>query len=1032
MSRVTVLFLLTLAARSVNAQSVAGLGAISGTVHDASGASIAGAQVVISNETNGVRRTLTTNEAGVFTAPSLQPAAGYTVTITKPGFATYTAKDIQVAVGRDVNLDVTLSIATGSTQIDVTADPPVVDSTRTDVSQIVNERQIQDLPINGRRVDSFVLLAPAVVPDGTFGLLSFRGIAGGNNFLTDGNDTTQTYYNENAGRTRIQSQIAQDAVQEFQVVSDNFSAEFGQAMGGVVNTVTRSGSNTLHGTAYWFFRNQDFNARDPFATINPQETRHQFGASIGGDIVKDKLFYFFNYEGVRRDFPLLASITAPGNPLFSTTGQLLPNVCGAPATPEQCQAAVAFLGRQFQTVPRTVNQNLGFGKIDWRPSERHAFSVSMNLLRWISPNGLQTQAVLNNANGVGNNVNSSVRDKYGRFTWTYVVSPQAVNEFRFGWFHDLQFDYPNPALAIPGIGFLGINITGQTNLGTATDYPRKNPSENRYEFADTLTWTKGKHTVKVGFDIERTEDFTDLLFNRTGTYLFPTFSALAADLTGNTAGNKDWSTYTQTIGNPVVDFYVSNYAVFAQDYYKITPRLTLNLGVRYDYTDLPQPPRSNSDYPATGRIPTYSKEVAPRVGIAYALDQQSNTVVRAGYGIFYGRYPGGLINTLILGNGLIQQSITLNSSTASDRAAGPVFPNTLPSGGSYSPPVGSVSLNLASSNFRSPYTEQWTAAVERAIGKSVSLTVSYIGSRGARLTSVTDVNIGAPGPVVTYRINDASGNQVGSYATPVYVRQNRVDPRYARVNVVGAALKSWYNGLAVQLNKRLSREFTGSLAYTWSHAIDQGQGNAGTPNIFASGGPQSYQPDNFSADKGSSALDVRHRLVVNGVWQPTLSHGTGALSRYAINGWQLSILGTFQSSPPATPTVQISSAPVPAPFSAAFTGSLNGYTGSGFGTRVPFLPISSLNIGDIERVDARIAKRFAITDRYEGMFTFDAFNVFNHTYCTSVATRAYTAAVVAGIPTLNPAAGFGACTATQGFPDGTNARRLQLGVRFAW
>ena len=171
----------------------------------------------------------------------------------------------------------------------------------------VGETQIQDLPINGRRVDRFVLLAPAVVSDGTFGLVSFRGIAGGNSFLTDGNDTTEGYYNENAGRTRIQSQISQDAVQEFQVVSNNYSAEFGQAMGGVVNTVTRSGTNDLHGTAYWFFRNQDFNARDPFSTILPQERRNQFGGSIGGRIIRDKLFYFFNYEGLRRNFPLSAS-----------------------------------------------------------------------------------------------------------------------------------------------------------------------------------------------------------------------------------------------------------------------------------------------------------------------------------------------------------------------------------------------------------------------------------------------------------------------------------------------------------------------------------------------------------------------------------------------------------------------------------------------------------------------------------------------------------------------------------------------------
>src|SRR6185369_575484 len=306
---------------SAFAQSVAGLGAISGIVRDASGAAVPGAQVVIANESKGIRRTLTTTEAGVFTAPSLPPAPGYSVIANKQGFAQYELKDIQVLVGQNIGLEIALAVAGAATQVQVDATAPIVDNTKTDVSQVIGSSQILELPINGRRVDSFVLLAPAVVPDGTFGLVSFRGIAGGNSFLTDGNDTTNQYYNENAGRTRITSQISQDAVQEFQVVSNNYSAEFGHATGGVVNTLTRSGGNGFHGTGYWFFRNQDFNAKDTFATINPQEKRNQIGASAGGKIIKDKLFYFLNYEALRRDFPLIASITVPGNPLFDSAGK---------------------------------------------------------------------------------------------------------------------------------------------------------------------------------------------------------------------------------------------------------------------------------------------------------------------------------------------------------------------------------------------------------------------------------------------------------------------------------------------------------------------------------------------------------------------------------------------------------------------------------------------------------------------------------------------------------------------------------------
>ena len=1010
------------------AQSVAGLGAIAGTVRDATGAAVPEAEVTVSNATNGIRRTMPSSAAGIFSAASLTPASGYTVTVRKSGFADYEVRNVQVLVGQTVNLEIPLTVAGAATQVEVAAVAPITDTIKTDVSQVVGSSQIMDLPINGRRVDSFVLMAPAVVPDGTFGLLSFRGIAGGNAFLTDGNDTTEQFFNENAGRTRIQSQIGQDAVQEFQVVSNNYSAEFGRAMGGVVNTVTRSGTNDLHGTAFWFFRNQDFNARDPFAATNPDESRHQFGASLGSHIIRDKLFYFFNYEGMRRDFPLIASITSPGNPLFDTTGVLKPNVCGAPATPEQCNTAISFLNRQFGTVPRTVNQDLGFGKLDWRPSQRNSFSASLNVLRWVSPNGLQTAAVLNQGSGVGNNANSSVRSKSGRFTWTGVPASTMVNEFRFGWFADKQFDYPSNALSIPGIGFLGISITGQTSLGTATDYPRTNPSENRYEFADSLTWTVGRHSLKIGAGILRTEDYTNLLFNRTGTYLFPTFSAFAADFSGNTTGAKDWTTFTQTIGNPVVDFYIKDYSGFVQDYFKVTPRLTLNLGFRYDYSALPQPSLSNPDYPATGHIPSYNKSFAPRLGIAYALDNLGKTVIRAGYGIFYARYPGGILNTFFLGNGQYQKSITLNATNAADRASGPVFPNVLPNSAGYEPLAGSVNLNLPAADFRAPYTEQGNVAIERQLTSDLALTVSYLWSRGLHLTSVTDMNIGQPGPVATYRINDTSGNQVGSYSTPVYVRQNRVDPRYSRVNVVQSTLNSWYNGLAVQLNKRLSHGLTGSLAYTWSHAIDEGQGFAGTPNIFASGGPQTYIPGDVRGEKGSSALDVRHRLAIGVVWTPVFSHGTGAFSKYLANNWQLSAIGGVQTSPPFTPTVQITSAPTPTGYTAAFTGTLNGYTGSGLGGRVPFLPIASLRNPTGQRLDARLAKIFPIHDRVNLMFTFDAFNVFNDTYFTALSTRAYT--VTGNV--LTPASGYGAGSATGGFPDGTNARRLQVGARVIW
>ena len=260
-------------AASAFAQATAGFGNISGTVLDASNAPVPGATVVVSNSSLGLTRNLTTTEAGIFVAPALTPAAGYKVTATKQGFATFATEEFQVQVGETVNLKIPLAVGAITTIVDVTAAAPVVDDVKTEVSQVVGNDMINNLPINGRRVDGFVQITPAVNKDADFGLVTFRGIAGGNAFLIDGVDTTNQYYNENAGRTRVGAQISQDAVQEFQVLSASYSAEFGDPAGGAINTITKSGTNAFHGTAFWFFRNRTLEARDPtgvgVAAVNP-------------------------------------------------------------------------------------------------------------------------------------------------------------------------------------------------------------------------------------------------------------------------------------------------------------------------------------------------------------------------------------------------------------------------------------------------------------------------------------------------------------------------------------------------------------------------------------------------------------------------------------------------------------------------------------------------------------------------------------------------------------------------------------------
>lgn len=990
------------------AQAIAGMGGLSGVVRDASGAVVPGAEVTVSNEAKGIRRVMQTNGAGVFAAPALVPAAGYAVSVSKEGFAPFEAKNIEILVGQEISINATLQVTATATTVEVTEATPIVEQTKTNVSQVVESGQILDLPINGRRVDTFVLLTPAVVSDGTYGLVSFRGIAGGNSFLTDGNDTTNQYYNENAGRTRISSQISQDAVQEFQVVSAAYSAEYGRASGGVINTVTRSGSNNTHGTAYWFFRNQDFNARDRYASINPDETRHQFGASLGGKLIADKLFYFFNTDFTRRDFPLVASNTY--SPLFNSNGDVVATCTTASAA--QCDAAKAFLSRTKTVIPREANQELLFGKLDWRPTDMHTISASFNYLRWISPNGIQTAVALTNGGGTGSNGDSTVRTRYGRLSWTGILKPNVVNEARFGWFKDRLYDEFNPDF-LPEFGPLTITVANVSNIGTANYLPRLNPSENRYQFADNLTWTTGQHTVKFGFDFVNTRDYSDSLYNQWGTYSYSTFDAFALDFSGNTTGAKNWTSFSQGAGNSVVDTTIRDYNFYVQDQFRVTPALTLNYGIRYEYADVPQPEIVNADYPQTGRIPSAKTNSGPRFGIAYSFNQD-RTVLRAGYGIYYARIQGGLINTLFTKNGLYQQNISLSASRPAEKEAGPVFPFRL---ASMNMKAASGDITFAADDMRNPYTQQGSLGIEHQITSNMGLTASYIWSRGLHLYGVRDANIGALGPDYTYRIVDAAGNDVGTYTTPTYLYANRVDKRYGRLNVVESNNNTYYNALALQFRRRMTRGLQASVNYTWSHAIDYGQ-RGGDSNIFFSGAPTTLFNGDYRGEKGSGSLDQRHRFVANTVWSPELTSRTGAVARLLINGWQLSQITTFASAQPDTAYVYSSGTP--------FTGfayySLNGFGGN---TRVPWWPVSNIDVDQIYRTDARLSKILPLAEQVRLYVNFDVFNVFNHVSNTVIETRAFTA--TAGV--IRPNASYGSGKASGGFPDGTNARRAQFSVR---
>jgi hypothetical protein len=1011
------------------AQTAAGMGGLSGTVRDASGASVPGAQVVVVNADKGIRRTLETNEAGIFTAPALVPAPGYQVTVNKPGFGAFEAKDLEILVGQQVDLSVTLQVAATTTQVEVLAETPLVDTTKTNVSQVVESAQIQDLPINGRRVDTFVLLTPGVTNDATYGLLSFRGIAAGNSFLVDGNDTTEQFYNENAGRTRIHSQLSQDAVQEFQVVSSGASAEYGRALGGVVNTVTKSGTNTMHGGAYFLFRNQDFDARDRYATFNPPETRYTAGATLGGAIKKDKLFYFFNTDITRRNFPIAGSLLYPGTVDPNTEQFVLGGTsgCGSAVngktpTAAQCAAINSILPNYFGQIPRQANQELAFGKIDWRPSERNSFSASFNFLHFVSPNGIQTSASITTGSSLSSNGDDSVRVRNARVSWTGIATPSVVNEVHFSWFTDRQADDFDPAELLPGVGYLNLAVGSISNLGATYYLPRVEPSETRLEGADNLTWTKGKHTFKFGMDIANSRDYTYYITDAFGYYKYSSVSAFALDFSGNTTGAKNWSSYEQGFGNPVVDATIRDNGFYAQDQYRITPKLTLNYGLRYEYAVLPQPPITNPDYPQTGHINSPTLNLEPRIGLAYSLDR-NKMVVRASYGMFHSRFPGSLIDDLFTNNGVYQLSATFSSTNSAQLAAGPVYPNILST--TPSSAVGASSIQFLAPNARTPYTEQGTLAVERQLASDLGLTVSYLWNRGLQLLTVRNLNLKNPSGSATYIIDNASGTAVGSFETPVWMTADKINTHYTNVWQDENDINSYYNALVVQLRRRFSHGLWANVSYTWAHQIDDGQGNATNSLYFSGAGagtsssPVTYNGD-YKFDKGSGNLDQRHRFVLSFAEQPTFTHRAGNLYKYVVNNWMLNGLVTFASGRPETATIYTQDTPVSGMFSA---NTINGFNGN---TRVPFWPVNSLYTPPMYRADLILGKKLPFSERYQASVRFEAYNVTNSIVDTSLQSEAFTEKG----KILTPYSAYGVGNGSGGFPDGTNARRLQLALRF--
>lgn len=1012
-----------------SAQSLAGLGALSGTVRDPSGAAVTKAEITISNPSLGIIRKTISSSGGDFESSSLPPSAGYTVSVNAPGFAAYEATGIVIHVGQIAELKINLKVSGIADVVSVSATTAEMNTTDPGVSALVSQRQINDLPINGRRADQFVLLTPGVTTDGASGEVTFRGVPGNNLFLQDGMDVTQQWGQDNAGSTSAFSPLSQDAVQEFQVLTSGYTAEFGHAAGGIVNTITKSGTNNFHGSAFEFFKNRTLNATDPYSfnsagqPYNPPNWRHQFGGSVGGPVVKDKLFFFGNTEETRESRPLVSSTTGVE---LNSDGSFKAGACTASAT--QCAAAQAYIQRTFAVLPRTLNENVGFLKLDWRPTQNDSVSANFNLMQFASPNGTVSASALSDGSGFYPNGNQIDLTRWARLSETHIVSPVAVNEFRFGWFKDTRKQSINPAIT-PSDGLLsGLSVADLSNLGMSVNIPNSQPSEYRFLFNDSYSMSVRKHQLKFGAETNYMEDVEDALFFAKGEYFYGTITDWARDLTPSPTdpqAGMHYSGFLQSFGPLLTRAIVRDYNFYAQDQYQFSRNLTLNLGLRYEFNRFTQPPL-NPDYPATAKLNEPKTNFAPRVGFAYSMNNGS-TVVRGGYGLSYARLPSASVIRLQQRNGVIQKTIFFIPGVT---PGAPTFPGyDLAS----NIPVSGSNVTYADPNLKTPYTEQADFTLEQRLDRKTILSASYLWNNGVDFLARKDDNLKTPTQTYTYRILDKNGNQVSTYTTPIYTTALKNDPRYGVLNHIYNAGRLSYNGLAVTLTRRQSANAQFNLSYTWSHAIDLGQG-VGADNIYYTDPPITVFNGDQKFEKGTSPLDQRQRLSASGLVSTPIEHFSSKLEDIALNGWQFSGIETYATPQGVDPQAIINGLPFADPYS---TSTLDGI-GIGFAAtqRVPFLPRSSVKLGTTIRTDARLTKLFTLPRAQSLAFNFEVFNAFNYSTITSVLNAAYfvnadgTITPYNGV-TSNPATP-GVGTASAGFPDGTNARRGQASVRYTF
>ena len=1042
---------------------------LSGKIVDSSGGIIGKATVTATNTATGVARSVQASDAGEYTIPAL-PAGDYSVSAVYTGFGKQT-KTITLQVGQAAELDFTLTPGSVEQKVEVEATTELAEPTRTQVSTVIAERQIADLPVNGREFIDFALLSPAVqIGDTTSGStdvivepvtkLSFAGQNIHFNFIAvDGADDISTASGIQRGTP------PQDSVQEFRVINTDYSAEMGRAVGGIVNIITKSGTNDWHGTGYEYFRNNQMDATSILAAPGLNTLRqNQFGAAIGGPIKKDKTFVFANYEGQRRgespfyNSVVLANIGDATNPAPGTINYVKKNVYGLPTEPVGLN------------VLRTADYDNAFARLD-----HHFSDHELLMLRYFINHGtLLNQSPLNDGFDLPSAFkNNRINDQSLAGSLVSIISPKVTNELR-GQFARRNFDFrtatTQPHLEVSNTFTVGVN--------------RGNPDfyvEKRSEFVDNLTMNLAKHTVSLGGDtnyVVTTESFplfypfeadyaslnaflgTDGAVSGCGTPTCPDPFVIfferfqAPNFTEPTLAN-----FSQIYKGGAIPDNIRNEAkgsmnhtyngFFIQDKWRASDNLTLTYGLRWDFETWPSNALNNP-----------YKNFDPRLGVAYNLGGSWHWVVRAGSGLFHGIIPSPLLACQIPSCGGENgypghpELDSLNSTTKLFAfASGPGIMNTaindLLQNGEYpdGAPAGFCPSGFLAScgffgpstivrfdkNHKNPYGIQSSLAVEFNPFKDTTVSVSYLRVKGVHLGSFYNINQPTPqGQVQVHGSsggtgckdyyfaapNLAAGTACGhTYSNPVFdgipgtaceLNGITCPENYAVFFEATSRWNSNWNGLLVNINKRFSQHFSTEISYTYAHSIDDG------PNPSFVLIPQ--DSSNFREEKANSADDIRHRFVLNGtVASPT--KGSMLLRDY-----ELSTIITLQSP--------------------EFFTKFAGFDANGdiFGNndRVGIEGRDTFRGTNLYTVDLRGSRTFHFREKQSLQILAEAFNLANHVnnkYFNTV----YGSADFCNVTPVPAACGAGPFF-FQGSPNpnyGTpravfNPRQIQLALRYNW